>query len=150
MLEKTLRGAVAGMAGTSALNAATYGDMVWRGRPASRMPEQMVETLATRMGLAVPGENEERESRLQALGALAGLATGILVGATAGQFRGTLRRLGPVLGPALVGAAAMAATDVTGARLGVSDPRSWDAKSWLSDAVPHLAYGAVTWAWLTG
>ena len=25
-------------------------------------------------------------------------------------------------------------------------PRTWDAASWLSDAVPHLAYGAVTWA----
>ena len=27
--------------------------------------------------------------------------------------------------------------------LGVDDPRSWSASSWLSDLVPHLAYGAV-------
>jgi hypothetical protein len=28
--------------------------------------------------------------------------------------------------------------------LGVDDPRLWSASSWLSDLVPHLAYGAVT------
>jgi hypothetical protein len=28
--------------------------------------------------------------------------------------------------------------------LGVDDPRSWSASSWLSDLVPHLAYGAAT------
>jgi hypothetical protein len=33
--------------------------------------------------------------------------------------------------------------------LGVTDPRSWDATSWLSDVIPHLAYGAVTAAVLT-
>ncbi len=25
--------------------------------------------------------------------------------------------------------------------LGVSDPRTWDSAAWLSDIVPHLAYG---------
>ena len=28
--------------------------------------------------------------------------------------------------------------------LGVDDPREWSASSWLSDLVPHLAYGVVT------
>jgi hypothetical protein len=28
--------------------------------------------------------------------------------------------------------------------LGVTDPRTWSAKSWVVDIVPHLAYGAVT------
>jgi hypothetical protein len=28
--------------------------------------------------------------------------------------------------------------------LGVTDPRTWPAKSWVVDLVPHLAYGAVT------
>jgi len=27
------------------------------------------------------------------------------------------------------------------AALGVTDPRRWDAADWLSDLVPHLAYG---------
>lgn len=39
-------------------------------------------------------------------------------------------------------------TDIGMYRLGVSDPRSWDRNAWLSDAVPHLAYGTVTWALL--
>lgn len=46
------------------------------------------------------------------------------------------------------GAAAMAASDGSMTALGVTDPRQWDANSWLSDALPHLAYGAVTIATL--
>jgi hypothetical protein len=84
------------------------------------------------------------------LGALAGMAAGVAVGAAAGQFHGAVRRLGPVLGPGLVGGAAMAATDIGMYRLGVTDPKSWDASSWLSDALPHLAYGVATWALLPG
>jgi hypothetical protein len=40
----------------------------------------------------------------------------------------------------------MAATDVSLTRLGLTDPREWDATSWLSDAGPHLAYGVVSYA----
>jgi hypothetical protein len=39
----------------------------------------------------------------------------------------------------------MLAADLTTAALGVSDPRTWDATSWLSDVVPHLAFGAVVY-----
>jgi len=28
--------------------------------------------------------------------------------------------------------------------LRISDPRTWSRTDWISDAVPHLAYGAVT------
>jgi hypothetical protein len=42
----------------------------------------------------------------------------------------------------------MAATAVTMARLGVSDPDSWDATSWASDAVPRLAYGLTAYGGL--
>jgi hypothetical protein len=150
MLENLIKGAMAGLAGTTALNAATYLDMVWRGRPASSTPEQVVEELAKRSGRAIPGGSQQRPNRVQALGALAGIATGVAVGAAAGQLHGVVRRLGPVLGPALVGGAAMAATDVGMYRLGVTDPKTWDASSWLSDAIPHLAYGVATWALLPG
>ena len=54
MLENLIKGAMAGLAGTTALNAATYLDMVWRGRPASSTPEQVVEELAKRSGRAIP------------------------------------------------------------------------------------------------
>jgi uncharacterized membrane protein len=64
----------------------------------------------------------------------------------AGQLRGAVRRLGPLAGPAVIGGAAMLVTDVTTAMLGVSDPRTWDAASWLSDIVPHLAFGTVVYA----
>jgi hypothetical protein len=40
----------------------------------------------------------------------------------------------------------MASTDVSMARLRVSDPRGWSAADWLSDLLPHLVYGAVTYA----
>ena len=40
----------------------------------------------------------------------------------------------------------MAATDLGMWQLGVTDPRTWDSRSWLSDALPHLAFGAVTWS----
>jgi hypothetical protein len=148
MLTNLMRGALAGLAGTTALNAATYADMIWRGRPASSTPEQAVEELAKRTGRAIPGSSEQRPNRIQALGALAGIATGAAVGAAAGQLHGLTRGLGPVLGPALLGGGAMAATDFGMYRLGVTDPSTWDRNSWLSDAVPHLAYGVVTWALL--
>jgi hypothetical protein len=50
MVENAVKGAMAGLAGTTALNAATYVDMVWRGRPASSTPEQVIEELAKRSG----------------------------------------------------------------------------------------------------
>lgn len=148
MLDKLARGALAGLAGTAALNAVTYLDMAARGRPASSAPEQVVEELTKRTGRGVPGTGAEREHRVQGLGALAGIATGTLAGAAAGQAPGLVRGLGPVLGPVLLGGAVMAATDLGMAGLGVSDPRSWDAAAWLSDALPHLAFGLVTWSLL--
>jgi hypothetical protein len=145
-MKKLTRGAVAGAAGTTALNAVGYADMALRGRPASSTPARVAEQLARRVGGTIPGSGEARQNRLEGLGALAGIATGAAVGALAGQLRGAVRRLGPLAGPAIIGGAAMLATDLTTARLGVSDPRTWDAGSWLSDIVPHLAFGAVVYA----
>jgi uncharacterized membrane protein len=137
---------MAGAAGTTVLNAVGYGDMAVRGRPASDTPEQVVEQLARRSGLTIPGSGQARQSRLEGLGALTGMAAGVAVGAVAGLVPGAVRRLGPLAGPAAIGGAAMLATDLTMTVLGVSDPRTWDAASWLSDAVPHLAFGAVAYA----
>ena len=143
-LQGLLAGAAAGAAGTSALNAVTYLDMAWRGRPASDTPRRSVEALARRAGIDIPGEGDVRANRLDGLGPLGGLATGVLTGAVAGLLRALGVRPGPLAGPVAVGAAAMAAAGSSLAALGVSDPRTWDAADWLSDAVPHLAYGAVT------
>ena len=78
---------MAGAAGTTALNAVAYLDMAWRGRPPSSIPQQSVEELAKRAGREIPGTGEERENRLEGLGALAGIATGVAVGAAAGELR---------------------------------------------------------------
>jgi len=34
-------------------------------------------------------------------------------------------------------------TNVPMTLLGITDPRTWSRADWLSDLVPHLAYGAV-------
>jgi hypothetical protein len=141
-------GAAAGAAGTSALNAVTYLDMALRARPSSSTPEQVIDTLANRSGHPVPGTGETKANRLEGLGALGGIATGVAVGAGFGVLRRRGLRFGKVLGPVVIGVAAMVATDAGMARLGISDPREWDAASWLSDAVPHLAFGLVTYATL--
>jgi hypothetical protein len=143
MWRQLLTGAAAGAAGTTALNAVTYVDMVLRGRPASSTPERTVEAIADRAGLSVPGDGETGDNRLTGLGALSGIATGVAVGAGFGGLRAFGLRPRPLIGAVLVGLAAMAATDASMARLGVSDPRTWSVPDWLADLIPHLAYGAV-------
>jgi hypothetical protein len=44
----------------------------------------------------------------------------------------------------LLGAAAMASSDVPAIKLGVTDPAEWGTSGWLADIIPHLAYGLVT------
>ena len=69
-LRKPARGAVAGAAGTTALNAVTYLDMAVRARPASKTPEQAVTELAERSHLPIPGGEPARENRICGLGAM--------------------------------------------------------------------------------
>jgi hypothetical protein len=140
-----LRGAAAGAAGTTALNATTYLDMAIRGRPASRTPEATVERLSDLTGVDVPGDEQARQGRVSGLGALTGILAGVGVGAVLGGLRGAGLRLGPATGPLVAGALAMVAGNGPMARLGVSNPRQWSATDWAADLVPHLAYGVVTW-----
>jgi uncharacterized membrane protein len=140
------RGLAAGAAGTTALNAATQADMVLRARPASGAPAELVSTAADRLGVDVPGKRGERTQRLEGLGALAGTGTGLAVGAVAGVLRAAGVRLPAAIGGPVLGVAAMAATDLPLARLGVSDPRKWGAADWAADAIPHLVYGVTTHA----
>jgi hypothetical protein len=149
MIRQILRGAAAGAAGTTALNAVTYLDMVWRARAASSVPERTVDRIADRTGERIPGSDEQRDNRRTALGALTGIVTGIAVGAGYGLARARGFRP-PVWGGALaVGGMAMLASDLPIAALRISDPRTWSRSDWISDAVPHLTYGAVTAATLT-
>jgi len=144
-LTAILRGAAAGAAGTTALNTTTYLDMVLRGRPASTTPEATVEKVSDLAGVQVPGDEQEREGRVSALGALTGIGAGVGVGGLLGGLRAAGLRPGPVIGPLLAGALAMVAGNAPMTGLGVSSPEKWAAKDWAADVVPHVAYGVVTW-----
>ena len=74
------RSLLAGAVGTTVLNAVTYLDMAVRGRPASTVPGQVVETGLARAGLRVPGSGETYDSRLEGAAAIVGIATGTGVG----------------------------------------------------------------------
>jgi hypothetical protein len=138
-----LRGAAAGAAGTTALNAVTYLDMATRGRGTSSTPEQTVEALAGKVHLPIPGEGETRENRLQGLGPLTGLMAGVGVGVLVGLVRAAGFRSQPLVGTALITGGVLVAANGPMTVLGITDPRTWSATDWVSDLVPHLAYGAV-------
>jgi len=143
MMRQIVLGAAAGAAGTTALNAVTYLDMVWRARPASRTPQQTIQRMAEAARITVPGSAEEREDRLGALGALGGIVTGVGVGALYGMVQDQVRLSG-LAGAALATALALVGANGPMTLLGLTDPRSWSAVDWISDVVPHIGYGAVT------
>ena len=138
-----LRGAAAGAAGTTALNAVTYLDMATRGRAGSSTPEQTVEALAEKAHLPIPGDDETRQNRVQGLGPITGLVAGVGVGAVVGLLRALGYRSQPLVGTGLITAGVLVATNGPMTVLGVTDPRTWSATDWVSDVVPHLAYAAV-------
>jgi hypothetical protein len=144
MLRDLLCGAAAGAAGTTALNAATYADMVWRGRPVSEVPTRTVERMAELGHVDIPGEGDARENRASALGALSGILTGVGVGAAYGLSRAVGLRPPTWAGALLVSTAALAGSNGPMTALGITDPRSWSTTDWVSDVVPHLAFGVVT------
>jgi hypothetical protein len=138
-----LRGAAAGAAGTTALDIVTYLDMAVRGRPASSTPENTVEKLAGAVHVPIPGDEKTRPNRLTGLGALTGLVAGVGVGVLVGLARAAGVRSSPLVGTALITGGVLVATNGPMTVLGVTDPRTWSATDWVSDVVPHLAYGAV-------
>jgi hypothetical protein len=134
-------GLIAGAAGTMALDASTYADMLLRGRPASQLPEEAAAQLAKRAGIDLQGDDDRTEARRGGLGTLLGYATGAGVGVAA-LFLGERAGRGGLLGRGLaLGAAAMAASMVPMTAQGLTDPREWGLEGWVSDAVPHAAYG---------
>ena len=138
-----LRGAAAGAAGSSALNAATYLDMVVRGRGTSSTPEQTVEALAQKAHVSIPGDEEKRSNRVQGLGPITGLVAGVGVGVVVGLVRAAGYRSQPLVGTLLTTLGVLVVANGPMTVLGITDPRTWSATDWASDIVPHLAYGAV-------
>ncbi|WP_222266088.1 hypothetical protein [Modestobacter marinus] len=140
------RGLIAGAAGTTALSAATYLDMAWRGRPPSTLPAETADALAEAAGRPVTGRGDTREARRTGLGALSGIGSGLGVGLLASVARSAGVRFPAPVGAVVTGAASMAAADLPAAALSVGDPRRWTAAEWAGDAAPHLAYGAAVQA----
>ena len=148
LLVHLARGAAAGAAGTTALNALTYLDMAVRGRPGSSTPQQTVERIAGAAGVAIPGDGEEYQHRLEGLGALLGLVAGVGSGAALGLLAATGPRPAPATSVLLATGVAMLAGNLPMTALGVTDPRRWPASAWLADLGPHVGYGVVTAATL--
>ncbi|MGC4892764.1 hypothetical protein [Micromonospora sp. DT31] len=139
-------GAIAGAVGSAVLNSVTYLDMTLRARPASSTPETVAGRLAdvTHVDL---GSRPQAANRRAGLGPLLGYATGIAAGAAFGLLDAR-RRMPLPLAVALLGGGVMATSDGSMTALGVTDPRTWSRGDWISDLVPHLAYGlsaAATW-----
>lgn len=147
MRNPVLAGVAAGAAGTTALNIATYLDMVVRARPASSTPEDTVrraEELA-HLRLSADGpDSDDAGARRSGIGALLGIAAGLGVGALYGLVRPRVRRAPLGLLGVGAGLAANVGTTAPMAALGITDPREWPASSWVSDLLPHLAYGFAT------
>ena len=150
MLRNTLIGLAAGAIGTVALNISTYADMAMRGRSSSGAPSKMVHILADKVNLplsskGVGAQDEKAQNRESGLGALLGYVNGLGVGALYGLLRSQVDEdvSLPLMG-VLVGASAMAASDVPLVSLKVSNPKTWGVSGWASDAIPHLIYGLVT------
>ena len=146
MIRTLVAGAIAGAAGELALNVLTYGDMLVRARPASQMPAKTARRLADEAGvqLATPGERPEKASiREEAAGALLGSGMAVLMSVVYAVLRRAGVRLPFPVGGLLLGGAAMAVSDTTATALGATDPAEWGMAGWVSDIVPHAAYGIV-------
>ncbi|GAB2867349.1 hypothetical protein GCM10027176_81280 [Actinoallomurus bryophytorum] len=143
MKNRIIAGLLAGGAGTTALNAVTYADMALRGRPASEMPEHLVEAITERAGIE-PGDEGTTPGRRQGLAGLLGIATGLGVGVAYGLAGGAHTPRRAAAGTIALTVAASLASDAPATVAGLTDPRTWTAGDLLADLVPHLAYGAVT------
>jgi len=147
MRRTLLAGLAAGAAGTTALNTVSHLDMLVCARPASTTPEETARRAEEALHLSLAAEGPDSDAaanRRTALGALLGIAAGLATGVAYGLVRPRLGRAPlAVLG---AGAGLVANVGTTGPMvpLGVTDPRTWPARSWLSNFLPHLAHGLAT------
>ncbi|MEV0824431.1 hypothetical protein ACWDA3_06590 [Nonomuraea rubra] len=143
-MHTVVKSLIAGAAGTSALNIATYLDMAIRARGASSTPQQAVEKLTDLTDVSL-GDGEQAENRKEALGSLLGYATGAAAALCYGLLASGRRPSWPV-GVSALTALAMTGSNAPLTALGTTDPREWPPSAWISDAVPHLAYGITAYA----
>lgn len=139
-------GAIAGAVGSAALNVVSYLDMVVRARPASSTPQESARRLAGAAHVDL-GPEDQAANRRSGLGPLLGYGIGLVTGAAFAVLAAARRPPLPVA-VGLLGGGVMTLSDGAMTALGVTDPRQWRRTDWLTDIVPHLAYGmaaAATW-----
>jgi hypothetical protein len=138
-------GLTSGAIGTEALNIATYLDVALRGRPPSDLPAQAAGKIAEKAHIdPLTEQTDTAQNRRSGTGALMGYATGLSVGAAYGVVRPVIKRLPVGVQALAVGFGAMAASDIPSTRMGLTDPKRWQASDWAADIVPHIIYGAAT------
>lgn len=148
-MNNALAGAIAGAAGTAALNCTTYCDMALTGRSSSETPAEVIRRLAKRADLeplAQPNvvANESTKNRRTALGALSGYGIGVSMGTVYGLLS-PLFSGAPLLTKGLaLAAASMIGSEAPAAAVGATDPRQWGIAGWIRDIVPRAVYGLVT------
>ena len=135
-------GVVAGAVGALVIEGVSWLDILVRGRPPSELPDQAARNLAGRLGVDLDPDTEAGRNRTGALAALLGYGAGVAIGAAYGVVARD-RRGGPLAGLALA-AGAMVPGNLPLVAMGLTDPRTWGVAGWLSDIVPHLAYGLAT------
>jgi hypothetical protein len=65
------------------------------------------------------------------------------MGVLAGLARAAGIRTSPLVGTALTTVGVLIGSNGPMTVLGITDPRTWSTTDWISDVVPHLAYGVV-------
>jgi hypothetical protein len=145
-MNRLLAGTIAGGLGTTVINGVTNLDMAVRGRPASGVPERAVRPLAETVGLVhQEGASDDADgNRLTGLGALGGTLTGLGAAIVYAHLRPHVRRVPLPLAGLALGLGVMAFTDASATAAHATDPRTWDATSWLADLIPHAIYGLTT------
>jgi hypothetical protein len=148
-MQNVVLGAIAGAAGTIALDVTTYSDMALRGRSSSNVPAEVIRRAADKAGiepLNKPDElsDEQTKNRRSALGSLAGYTFGVSVGVLYSTAQPLFSKLPIGARAVILGGLVMAAMDVPATALRATDPKKWGLSAWMSDIVPHVMYGLVT------
>ncbi|WNO76707.1 hypothetical protein [Streptomyces sp. AM8-1-1] len=144
VIRPLLHGAVAGLAGTTALNIAGYAEIAFRGRPVSETPEITVRTLAEKLHIRIPGVDEVRENRIAGLAPLTGYTVGLCMGAALSVVQAAGWPPTKASRYAFASLFALTVTNAPIMLLGISDPRTWAPSDWVSDIIPHVLFAAVT------
>ena len=133
-----IRDLAAGAGGVVAMEIASYADMLVRGRPASDQPQQLGDALAENLDFA-QGDTDADKARRSALGSLVGYIDGLTLPALATLL--AFRRRSLSSHALVLTAGAMAGSSALPTALGITDPTKWSRDDWMTDIVPHLAYG---------